>query len=249
MRSLAALLLVPALLQAQEKRTSAFTGVVWRESTQEAVAGAEVLLPKLDLHAVTDSNGIFRLVGLPPGTHELLVRRMGFEQYKSRVGLIAGDTTRQLVYLKPALLTVLDTVNVRARTTGIPEVDERRLMKIGSAIMREELDKKEASKLGDLIGDLPGVVVRRTRAGGAYALNSRGPNTIYGNNKECYVMVYVDDAPVYSGNPGEMLYNLNNVVPKSLEAVEYFSGASQVPAKYNRTGSACGVLLLWTRRR
>lgn len=243
-----ALLLVPLVLPAQDRK-AAFTGVVWREATQEGIAGAEVVLPKLKLTAVTDSNGVFRLLGVPPGTHDLTVRRLGYEAYTSRVGLIAGDTTRQLVYLRRVEVVQLDTVTTRARTTGIPEVDERRLMKVGSAIMREELDRKEASKLGDLIGDLPGVVVRRMRSGAAYALNNRGPNTVYGSNPSCYVMIYLDDVPIYSGNPGEQPLNLNDFTPKSLEAVEYFAGASQMPAKYNRTGSVCGVLLLWTRRR
>ena len=34
---------------------------------------------------------------------------------------------------------------------------------------------------------------------------------------------------------------------KVLEGIEVYSGASQIPAQYNRTANGCGVILLWTR--
>jgi hypothetical protein len=249
MRFVLTALLLAATLPAQDRRAPAtFVGVVWEESTQRGIDAAEVLLPKLNLRAVSDSNGVFQLRDVPPGTHELTVRRLGFDAYTSKVGFNPGETLRQRVYLRRVVQ--LDSITVSgARSSGIPEVDQRRHMKIGVAITREQLDKKEASRLGDLVGDLPGVVARRTRQGGTYALNSRGIITINGNNRSCYVMVYLDDSPVYRGDPGEPLFDLNSITPRSLEAVEYFAGPSQVPAKYNKIGATCGVLLLWTRRR
>ena len=36
-------------------------------------------------------------------------------------------------------------------------------------------------------------------------------------------------------------------VMSDLEGVEIYRGPSEAPIKYQTTGSACGVLLLWTR--
>jgi hypothetical protein len=37
-------------------------------------------------------------------------------------------------------------------------------------------------------------------------------------------------------------------MPATLEGVEYYTGAAQIPAKYTRVNQECGVLVLWTRR-
>jgi len=31
--------------------------------------------------------------------------------------------------------------------------------------------------------------------------------------------------------------------------VEFYPGGATIPSQYNKTGSSCGVLLLWTRER
>ena len=35
--------------------------------------------------------------------------------------------------------------------------------------------------------------------------------------------------------------------PEQIEAVELYSSAATIPMQYNGTGSACGVILIWTR--
>jgi hypothetical protein len=42
--------------------------------------------------------------------------------------------------------------------------------------------------------------------------------------------------------------DLNMLRVSEYQAVESYSG-SQIPMQYNATGSACGVLLFWTRER
>ena len=34
-----------------------------------------------------------------------------------------------------------------------------------------------------------------------------------------------------------------------IQKLGYYPGGSTIPMQYNRTGSSCGVLLLWTRER
>ena len=56
------------------------------------------------------------------------------------------------------------------------------------------------------------------------------------------VDVYLDG--VLSTNNDLEKQNVNQFA-----AVEYYAGGATIPVQYNRTGSSCGVLLLWSRER
>jgi hypothetical protein len=51
----------------------------------------------------------------------------------------------------------------------------------------------------------------------------------------------------YLGNDNtvqiDMILDVNQV-----EAVEAYSGGADIPPEFNVTGSACGVIVIWTRR-
>ena len=55
--------------------------------------------------------------------------------------------------------------------------------------------------------------------------------------------------PVPTDKPANVPTNdLTTFDPRDLAGVEYYSAAT-TPAQFNRTGSGCGVLLLWSRER
>jgi hypothetical protein len=60
----------------------------------------------------------------------------------------------------------------------------------------------------------------------------------------CSPIVFLDGIYIGSTDSFDMdnLFNL-----AEFGAIEAYSGASSVPAELNRTGSACGVLAIWTR--
>ena len=82
----------------------------------------------------------------------------------------------------------------------------------------------------------------------------------------CYATVYLDNARVYSRTtmgggplrplPGKVSYNeaatplfdINSIPPSSIEAIEIYSGAAQIPARYSGLNTQCGVMVIHTRR-
>ena len=62
--------------------------------------------------------------------------------------------------------------------------------------------------------------------------------------------VYVDGTQVYQYGvkPPMPLFNVNSIPPEQIEGIEAYSSASQVPVRFNKTGSGCGVLVIWTRK-
>jgi hypothetical protein len=64
----------------------------------------------------------------------------------------------------------------------------------------------------------------------------------------CYALVYVDGVLRNGTRQPTEPYDVNEIAPERIEAMEFYSGPSQTPMKYSRAGSACGVLVIWTRR-
>ena len=56
----------------------AITGTVSQAGSGDYLDGASVSIPALELSAVVDRTGRFSLVGVPAGTHELVIRYVGF---------------------------------------------------------------------------------------------------------------------------------------------------------------------------
>ena len=52
---------------------------------------------------------------------------------------------------------------------------------------------------------------------------------------------------VYRGEPDELLFDLNQLSPTDVLAVEVYNGGASMPAEYNATRSTCGLLVIWTR--
>ncbi|HEX8905419.1 MAG TPA: hypothetical protein VF771_11280, partial [Longimicrobiaceae bacterium] len=59
--------------------------------------------------------------------------------------------------------------------------------------------------------------------------------------RACVAQLYVDGV----FRPGEIS---EEVQPAEVEAVEIYRTAAEVPPEFRREGSACGAILVWTRR-
>lgn len=153
----------------------------------------------------------------------------------------------------------LGAVNVSAERPVIAEFEERRLAGFGHFITRAELEKQANRRTSDILARVPGLSVKRGTGGYAWIASSRGNIKIEENPRPsaldlqrgarpaCYSNVYVDGAIVYTSGMGD-LFDINQIGPDQIEAIEFYSGGAQVPSRFNRTNSACGVLVVWTRR-
>jgi hypothetical protein len=169
-------------------------------------------------------------------------------------------------------ITTLDYVRVAAeaerRTPAkMAAFEERRRMGIGHFIDRAMLDRSAANRMSNVLSEVPGVQVRSGRTTRAWLASGRAinlPGGVFergncgdfldradcaaGAKPACYLDVYLDGALVFdSSSRGVPLFDINSLQPGTIEGIEVYSSASQIPAQYNRTGGGCGVMLIWTR--
>lgn len=234
------------------------------------IPNAEIGLPRGGLRVLTDSLGRFRLTGIPRGTELVTIRAVGFRPDSLYVMFVANEAVVRDVVLRVAVnelptVAVHDTSRPVARTR-MADFEQRRAGGIGRFISRDLLDKNDNQRLGEIIAaNVPGVLVRRGASGPeAWATSARTPNNsrcalcgsaemldggdaLAGAKPACYLDVYVNGAIEYDSARRMQLFNLNSVLPGAVEGIEVYTGAGQIPAQYNRTGGACGVMLIWTR--
>lgn len=247
------------------------------DSGRSPVQGAEASISKLGRKALSDSLGRYRLKDVPPGEYVVFLRAAGFQAESSVVVVDHDEVVSWDVVLLRSTASVLPERVVSARaTTPVPaklaEFTGRRAAGVGHFIDREQLAKAEGGSVqtGEIIAMVPGVRVRRgsnkiwiasarvARAGKcAFCADSIDPTSsstlnqvdyAAGARPACFMDVYIDGAMVFdSRQPIHGLFDVNTVPPDHIAGIEVYVSAAQIPAKYNRTGGGCGVLLIWTR--
>ena len=211
------------------------------------VEGAEVAVSGSRQAVRSDSSGRFRVAGIEPGAHTVTIRKIGFAAHTIQLTFVAGDSSVRRFNLGAP--QTLDSVRVSVARSGIQEFEDRRRSHIGYFLTREQLQRSAHRKLTDELRGVSGLGITENPQDRSevWAMQARGRASIQANNSACFVQVYMDDTPVYSGPP-QPPFNLGTVATADVEGVEFYAGGSSTPAKFNRTGSVCGVLVIWTRR-
>jgi len=272
-RALIALIITASLLSFV--RTASAQGeisgrVMVADSGRAPLQGAEASIARLGRRVLSDSSGRFRLKDVPPGAYQVVLRAIGFRSESSLVTIDFDEVVSWDVVLTRTTGTVLPERVVTAPEARTPaklaEFSERQRMGVGHFVTREQLAKAEGGlrQTGDVISLVPGVRVRRGSnkiwiasgraigTGCAFCTMSvaalNRADVAAGARPACFMDIYLDGAMVYdSRQPENGLFDVNTVSPEHIAGIEVYSSAAQVPAKYNRTGNGCGVLLIWTR--
>ena len=90
------LLGVSGVAQAQMAAPGGIAGVVRLASDNSAVPGARVLLLGTRRAATTDSEGVFELLNVAPGTYELLAERDALAAPRQTVTVVAAPSSMSM---------------------------------------------------------------------------------------------------------------------------------------------------------
>ena len=113
---------------------------------------------------------------------------------------------------------------------------------MGTYMTREDIERRKARMVYDLLLGVPGVELRE-RGGGRVAM-TRGTGSI-----SCQPLIYLDGVRTNrSTDPASMVQSLLKAIPADhLEGVEIYKGRSQLPAEFGSADARCGAVVLWTR--
>lgn len=221
--------------------------------TGAPVRAAEVSLPGHSRVGLTDSAGTLRISNVPEGSYRVRLRRLGYAPVDTAV-LVQGDTVRRdfaLVHQPP----MLDTVAVEE--SGVPDYlrdfESRRSRGAGVFLTEDQLQRRAHERFATVaVTSIPGLRLVHDAAEHPQLASTRGscgyedPEGGGSSSSSCFsvtpclVRILLDGERLPDGQ-------LELVRTDELAAVEYYSG-SNIPVRYREAGTACGVMLLWSRR-
>lgn len=240
--------------------TGAILGSILSSVGRQPIGDVEVIVQPGNLSVRSNDSGRFVVQPLAAGTYHLIVRKPGFDVASADATLVAGDSLTVDLTLDqlPVQLGA-----VRTNATGLPLSDFERRRKVGTGIFltREMLEARGSFQLANLILATaphielvrhgPNHVAVASRVAPFAPCGTFGPcNHARGWPDKCYVQIIVDGAVKYTYDTGNSTepFDINSLDPLSLDGVEIYVGAAETPTELNATGSACGTVVLWTRR-
>jgi hypothetical protein len=225
--------------------------------TGQPIAGAQLRLlgqvPGRAASGRTGNDGQFSLAAPGPGDYQLRCEMPGYRLVVLGVIRLAdGQRVEQTISLAPLPPMTLDTVLVAGERVPAHLLDfhRRRADGLGAQFLtREEFQRWNPSEATHIVQRLSGFVIRRNHCGlgGGFTTSCRrGVRWIIESRRgqRCAPLVVVDGVSMGTTDDRD----LNDLLwVENLDAVEAYTGAAQLPSELNVTGSACGVLVFWTK--
>jgi Carboxypeptidase regulatory-like domain/TonB-dependent Receptor Plug Domain len=209
------------------------------------IAGAYVTVGGVEHGETTDGRGEAKLAAIPQGNRLVEVKRQGYAYRRVAADFMGGDTVRREVAMTPApieLEGIVVTTWGRSMALVRNGFYDRQRRGFGAFMTRQRLDELRPYRTTDAFRNMRGFMV--VPSGPVDIVVSTRGRGIRG----CVPAVYIDGMRMFVMNYRDQADALNMVSPDDIEAIEAYQGAASIPAEYNPTGNACGVLLIWTRR-
>jgi hypothetical protein len=230
-----------APLSGAQERRSVIRGTVVAAKDLTPIAGVSVALVGAGRSVRTDGAGVFVFDSLKAGTYLVQVRGAGDETPMTPVPLGKREIIDLEVKLgKPDAMMLPELVATAPEPEGPaneieasrlpPEFSARQRTGIGVFVTRDEIQQRRPLTVVEIFRTMRGVAIVRGLPRPVRSPNSCGP------------IVVVDGASTD-------VAVLQSMVPNDIEAIEFYSGMSTVPAEYLQPGdrAQCGMILVWTR--
>jgi hypothetical protein len=230
-------------------RAETLAGHVVDAATGEALPNVEVMLSGgadstgASRGTMSGAGGAFVFEDVRPGEHWLRAVSVGYVAgaWKVQVGA-AGLAVRLELQSRPVPLEGLRVQgHARARLGGFYT---RREQKLGTFIDRTQIERAAPKRPSDLMRLVPGLRIICPGFSISCTLRTWAPPAIAGVDAgDCPMQYFVDG----SLSPD---FQLDDLLPDEIEAIEVYTHAASVPARFNiGVKSRCGVIVIWTRTR
>jgi len=239
-------LMFPSILFAQiedvqpaAERTGMISGRVVNTDTGSPLDFTDVYLDSLPLGNATDNHGNYLIRYVPPGTHTLVVSRLGFVEHRQTVSVVAGKLLSRDISLKPTQVSGEEVVVTAARKEQTAQMAPASV----AILTAEDVAIRPVTTFDQILESVPGVAVFRAAGVSVQSLSIRGSSDVAGGGVGNRVLLLVDGRPALTAEAGGAYWGL--VPTNFVERVEVVKGAFS--SLYGSTAMG-GVVNVITRR-
>jgi carboxypeptidase family protein len=215
-------------------------GRVIDRSSNAGLSQVELVFLGDNRSVVTDSAGRYLFIALPPGAVQLLVRAPSFPATQVIIALAAGEELERTIILDSTVAgraagQPLPAVVVEAAATAerrLVDFERRRKVGRGHYLTRVDIERSGANSVQDAVRPLRGVAVDCGGGAGCRIRMVRAP-------MRCNPDYIVDTRIDNEFGPSTPI--------RDVEAMEVYTGPSDVPGEFAGRSAGCGVVVIWTR--
>jgi Carboxypeptidase regulatory-like domain/TonB-dependent Receptor Plug Domain len=222
--------------------------------------------------ATSDAEGRWHLSATQRGVYHISVRRLGYHPMVSPALTLGGDAVVPMDLRLQPMPVALAAVNARAvavrRNLEYNGFFDRQKGNFGHFVSPEDIERRQPSRITDLLTAIPGVQLMPGRGGtvGAAQIGLRGSSVTDG--ALCRPRVYVDGVMYTRGDSRTVrarssdaneradaeqrideALSLDDIGhPSTIAGIEVYRSATQVPVRFGGTSveTLCGVIVIWT---
>ena len=203
-------------LAAQAGATGTITGTIANAATRQFLNQAEVRVQNTDLATLTDSEGRYRLSGVPAGPRVVVVNYLGLKAQEAAVTVTGGSTvTRDFelssdVYVLEKLVVATDREGQAAALNQQRNADYMK-----SVVASDAFGELHDNNAAELLKSIPGMALDYSGED-AIGFTMRGQDSTYAT-------ITTDGNPAASGannGPSGRNVNFRNVSVNNIESVE-----------------------------
>ncbi len=214
-------------------------------SAAAPLGDTRVVIVGTTLGAMTNADGRYTIRGVPAGTVDVRVTRLGYQEVKQPATLTAGGTTT-LNFTMTASAVQLNEMVVTA--TGV-----QRRAEIGNSVsiisVADRVKETPIHSMGDLLtAKAPGLSVLQGGMSGTGAqIRIRGLNSVSRSNAPIFIVdgVRMDGGAGGFGVGGSNSSRLNDLTPEEIEDIAVIKGPSA--STLYGTDAANGVIIIKTK--
>ena len=234
-------------------------GMVTSAGSKQALGGADVAVldqaRSLVLRAATASDGSFSFA-VRPGRYLVRVILIGYKSAESSLLSVTDAVVRVNFELQDSVIAVSGVTAAaapRSRRLESTGLYERMRDGRGAYIMREEIEKKHADRISQLVIGRAGLRVQQVTRGASSGI-TRGDLVMRGGMQTsmrsayCFPRIYLDGVLARASSTSAPTLTLDEIAkPEEIEAIEIYRSSSQIPPEFSGADSSCGVVVVWTR--
>jgi len=195
-------------------------GKITDKADGEGVYGASVSIAGTSIGTTTDMNGNFTLPSVPAKQQKISISIVGYAPASQVVTVASGQTYQ--INLQIGQTTIMASEVV----VGASLYKQNRLdVPVTANVVSQEKIKQQANPtLGEVVEDVPGVVITRSGGTSSSSLQIRGSNNFNGGGIGTRVLGLYDGFPINAPESGEIVWQSINM--NAADKVEVLKGAA-----------------------